>query len=69
MAHSLNPSNWETEASRSFKFKASMVYRASSRTDRATEKLLSRKQKKRRKKTNTKRKEVALKLGVLFFRE
>jgi hypothetical protein len=35
--HTFNPSTWEAEAGRS-EFEASLVYRASSRTARATEK-------------------------------
>jgi hypothetical protein len=36
MAHAVNPSTWEVEASRP-EFKASLVYRASSRTARTTQ--------------------------------
>ena len=39
-ACALNPSTCEAEAGRSFEFKTSLVYRASSRTVRATERNL-----------------------------
>jgi hypothetical protein len=37
VAHTFNPSTQEAEAGRSLEFKASLVYRASSRTARATQ--------------------------------
>jgi len=36
VAHTFNPSTWEAEAGGSLEFKASLVYRVSSRTARAT---------------------------------
>jgi hypothetical protein len=35
VVHAFNPSTWEAEAGRSLEFKASLVYRVSSRTARA----------------------------------
>jgi hypothetical protein len=35
--HAFNPSTWEAEAGGFLKFKASLVYRVSSRTARATQ--------------------------------
>jgi hypothetical protein len=37
MAHTFNPSTWEAEAGEISEFKASLVYRVSSRTARATQ--------------------------------
>jgi hypothetical protein len=37
VVHAFNPSTWEAEAGRSLEFKASLVYRVSSRTARATQ--------------------------------
>jgi hypothetical protein len=37
VAHAFNPSTWEAEAGRFSEFKASLVYRVSSRTARATQ--------------------------------
>jgi hypothetical protein len=39
--HVFNPSTWDAEAGGSLKFKASLVYRASSRTSRTTQRTLS----------------------------
>jgi hypothetical protein len=36
VAHAFNPSTWEAEAGGSYEFEASLVYRVSSRTYRAT---------------------------------
>jgi hypothetical protein len=38
VAHTFNPSTWETEAGGFLSFEASLVYKVSSRTARATEK-------------------------------
>jgi hypothetical protein len=38
LAHAFNPSSWEAEAGRFLEFKASLVYKMSSRTAKATEK-------------------------------
>jgi hypothetical protein len=37
VAHAFNPSTWEAEAGGSSEFEASLVYRVSSRTARATQ--------------------------------
>jgi hypothetical protein len=37
LVHTFNPSTWEAEAGGSLEFEASLVYRASSRTARATQ--------------------------------
>jgi hypothetical protein len=37
VAHAYNPSTWEAEAGEFLEFKASLVYRVSSRTARATQ--------------------------------
>jgi hypothetical protein len=37
VAHNFNPSTWEAEAGEFFEFEASLVYRVSSRTSRATQ--------------------------------
>jgi hypothetical protein len=37
VAHTFNPSTWEAEAGKISEFKASLVYRVSSRTARATQ--------------------------------
>jgi hypothetical protein len=47
VAHAFNPSTWEAEAGGFLTFKASLVYRVSSRTARATQRnLVSEKQNK-----------------------
>jgi hypothetical protein len=38
VVHTFNPSTWEAEAGGSLEFEASLVYRVSSRTARATQK-------------------------------
>ena len=38
MAHTFSPSTWEAKAGEDHEFEASLVYRASSRTARATQK-------------------------------
>jgi hypothetical protein len=37
MAHAFNPSTWKAEAGKFLEFEASLVYRVSSRTERATQ--------------------------------
>jgi hypothetical protein len=49
MTHTFNPSTWEAEAGGFFEFKASLVYRVSSRTARATQRNPVSKKRKRRK--------------------
>jgi hypothetical protein len=50
VAHAFNPSTWEAEAGSS-EFEASLVYRVSARTARATRETLSQKKTKRQNKT------------------
>jgi hypothetical protein len=52
VAHTFNPSTWEAEAGEFLNFKASLVYRVSSRTARATQR--NPVQKKTNKQTNKK---------------
>ena len=49
MAHALNPSTLEAEAGDLCEFEASLVYKASSRTARATQRNLSKEQKEEKK--------------------
>jgi hypothetical protein len=53
VAHAFNPSTWEAEAGGFLEFEASLVYRVSSRTARATQRNPVLKNKKQ--KTNTKK--------------
>jgi hypothetical protein len=50
VAHAFNPSTWEAEAGGSLEFEASLVYRVSSRTTRATQRNPVSKKKKKKKK-------------------
>jgi hypothetical protein len=50
VAHAFNPSTWEAEAGRFSEFEASLVYRVSSRTARATQRNPVSKNKKQTKK-------------------
>ena len=52
--NTFNPSNWEAEAGKFLEFEASLVYRASSRTARATQRNpVSKNQKKKTKQNKT----------------
>jgi hypothetical protein len=60
VAHAFNPSTWEAEAG-GFEFKASLFYKVSSRTARATQRNpVSRKKEKRKKKKRMHRKKEHL---------
>ena len=55
MAHSFNPSTWEAEAVDLIEFEASLVYKLSSSTARATQRNLVSKKKKKSKMKQTKK--------------
>ena len=48
MAHAFNPTTWEAETNGCLEYKASLFYRASSRTGRATQRSLSQEREGRR---------------------
>jgi hypothetical protein len=54
VVHAFNPSTWEAEAVRFQEFKASLVYKVSSRTARATQRNPVSKKKKKKKENNNK---------------
>jgi hypothetical protein len=56
VAHAFNPSTWEAEAGGFSEFEASLVYRVSSRTARATQRNPVSKNKQKKKKKKKKKK-------------